>query len=142
MPAQIKKWGSVAILITLFSGIAVTGINNYVTWAAKQLSAVAPVVVAVDELKAVIIENQRINRKMFLDSQIAQRKDRKDNSDQHAELSVMVYEQGSQFKAYEAKLHRVMDDCTDNHDSILKCQRFHDRRIYEIPFDLLKEKDK
>ena len=114
MGDRVKKWGSVALLVTLFSGIAVTGINNYITWAAKQLSAVQPVVVAVDKLTAIMIKNQDIRAQ-----------EAKDNANQHAELSVMIYNQNARFSGNEAKLNRVINDCQENYHSIQKCEKVH-----------------
>ena len=101
---------------------------------------VDPVVTAVGELKIVMIQNQKLNREQHEESHVEQAEDRANNNQQHGELSMMIYEQNARFEGYEAKLHRVMDDCTNNHDTILECQRFHDKRIYEIPFDILKDK--
>lgn len=114
MSERFKRYGSIALLVTLFSGIAITGINNYLSWAAKQLSAVAPVVVAVDKLTAIMVKNQELRLQ-----------EAKDNATQHAELSVMIYEQNARFSGNEAKLNRVIIDCKDNHDSIKKCESSH-----------------
>ena len=112
-----------------------------VSWLFVTSLRVDPVVLAVGELKAVMLDNQRLNKEQHDETQAEQREYRVDNAQQHSELSMLVYNQGTDFKVYKAKLHRVMEDCSDNHQNILACQRFHDKRIYDIPFDILLKKD-
>ena len=132
---------SIVITREVIDKMLVTLMVGAVTWLFVTSLRVDPVVTAVGELKIVMLDNQKLNKQQHEESHAEQRKDRIDNSQQHSELSMLVYSQGTQFKAYEAKLHRVIADCNDNHDNILNCQRFHDKRIYEIPFDILIKKD-
>ena len=113
-----------------------------VSWLFINSLKVDPVVTAVGEMKLVIIENSKTNAKLHRQSMEQHRLDRMANAEQHGELSLMMYEQSAEFNGYKAKLERVMKDCGENHTDIENCQRFHDKRIYEIPFDILQHKDK
>ena len=46
MPPQVKKWGSVTILTTIFTGLATTGL----LWAFGEINSVAPLKTSVDLL--------------------------------------------------------------------------------------------
>ena len=111
-----------------------------VAWLFAQTLRVDPVVTALGELKTVTIENQVVNRELHKAAINQQQKDREDNADQHAELSLLIYDQNTRYERVEVKLNRVMLDCVDNHDKIVECQRFHNRQIFDQPFDILKDK--
>ena len=104
MPEQVKKVFSVAILTTIFTTLVTTIIGASILYAAPKIISVDPLMDSVDRLSKAIIDNQEMN------------------AQQHAELSVMIYEQNARMKGNEAKLFRVVLDCRENHQEIQECK--------------------
>ena len=87
MSPQARKAGSIAILTTIFTGLAVAVIFNVGSWAVGQINNVAPVVNAVDNLSKTIVKNQD------------------KASEQFAVMSSMIYEQNARLEVDE---HRIL----------------------------------
>lgn len=89
MPTTAKKYGSIAILTTIFTGLAVAIIFNTGSWAVGQINNVAPVVTAVENLTKVMTKNQNSSDIQF------------------AAMTAMIYEQNIRLEVDEHRLNTV-----------------------------------
>ena len=103
MPTQVKRFGSIAILTTVFTGLATTAM----LWVFAQASDVQPLVMSVDRLSVTIKENSD------------------DTNNQLAELSLLMYEQNTKLIVGEQRLITVERRCQENHDQIKDCKGEH-----------------
>ena len=93
-----------------------------ITFLFVQAVKVDPVVTAVVDLKLVMVENNKQNEKRYVAHTKQQDIDRRDNANQHAELSMMVYSHKEESAGTKMKLFRVIEDCKENHQEIQKCR--------------------
>lgn len=103
MVEKAKKWGS----ITILSSVGGTIVAMAVSWLFTQVVDVKPLVKAVNSNTQIIREASDLN------------------SEQHGEISLILYEQKERLSVTETRLNGLEVFCLQNHTDIKACQERH-----------------
>ena len=103
MSATAKRWGS----ITILSGLGGTLFAAMIVWLFGQTILITPLVSAVDRLNVTLTES---------DSK---------NTVEHNLIVKKLNSINTRINVNETKLHRVINDCDENHLDIKNCQTTH-----------------